>query len=78
MVRRLIATTILLVVAVILVSPCVDMDNAVNYHQHHHHFGLSVNTEDARTASPDDRFEGAVDRKTIDVSASPSSSAMRC
>jgi hypothetical protein len=69
---------ILLAVAVILVSPLADIDDAVHHHQHHQNVGLSVSGEVAVMNTLDSEHETSTEVAMTAPTVDSTSSALRC
>ena len=69
---------IVFAVGVVLVSPCVDGDDAIHHRSHHHHAGVEPLQAHATTVSNDDISIVVTDGDRADVSAQPEVSSLRC
>ena len=78
MIHRLIATTIVLAMGIILVSPCADIDDAVHQHSHHHHVSVSPHESALETVTIDDNSPVATEKQSLIVGIKLTVSALRC
>jgi hypothetical protein len=78
MIRKLLMLLIVLSLGVVLVSPCVDGDDAIHHHPHHHHFGLSPDQGEATLVTVDDSHAASAEQPSLIVGAKLMASALRC
>ena len=77
MIRKLLSVVFVLALGIVLISPCVDGDEAVHGHPHHHHSGLLVLS--ARSAFVQQTVvDPSPNHRVASADATSSISTMRC
>jgi hypothetical protein len=77
MIRKLMLMTIIVALGIVLVSPCVDSDDAVHHDPHHHHFSLPLLQATPSLVANDDRATVLTQLLATVASAKPAISLLR-
>jgi hypothetical protein len=77
MIRKLVSLIIVLALGGVLVSPCVDGDDAVHHRPHHHHLSLLRLQADSALLVETD-FDDAAPPPVSSCLAKPAAPALRC
>jgi hypothetical protein len=78
MMLKLTSVMVVLVLGIALLYPCVDIGDAIHHPPHHHHVGLSPNSENSLMATIDSRSEISSEQTSMAVVIGTAVATMRC